>query len=235
MDRASMKAHAKEQIQGKIITLLAISIIIGLITGAAGVILGPVGSIAALLITGAFTYAEAFIYLGIAKESRMPKIEDIFVGFKGDNFLRTLVAYLRYAIFTFLWSLLFWIPGIIKSISYSQMFYLLAEDEDLEAGDAQKESMELMEGHKWEYFVLCLSFIPWYLLCIITFGLAAIYVSPYVQTTLAEYHVRLVNGGKSTEKKAKEAKTVAKKTTKASKTTTKKTTAKSSSKKTTKK
>lgn len=237
MDRASMKAHAKEQIRGKIITLLAISIIIGLITGAAGVILGPIGSIVTLLITGAFTYAEAFIFLGVTNKSRMPKIEDIFVGFKGDNFLRTLVAYLRYVIFVFLWSLLFWIPGIIKSISYSQMFYLLAEDEDLEAADAQKKSMELMEGHKWEYFVLCLSFIPWYLLCVITLGLAAIYVSPYVQTTLAEYHVRLINGGKSTKEKVKEAKTVAKKATKTSpaKTSAKKSSTKKTTKKTTKK
>ena len=223
MDRASMKAHAKEQIKGKIITLLAISIIIGLITGAAGVILGPIGSIVTLLITGAFVYAEAFIYLGITKKSRMPKIEDVFIGFKGDDFLRTLVAYLRYMIFTFLWSLLFWIPGIIKGISYSQMFYLLAEDEKLDAAEAQKKSMEIMEGHKWEYFVLNLSFIPWYLLCAITLGLASIYVTPYVQTTFAEYHVRLMNSNKPAAKNAKEAKTVAKKATKKS---TKKTTKK---------
>lgn len=220
MDRASMKAHAKEQIRGKILTLLAISLIIGLISGAASFILGPVGGIATLLITGPFTYAQAFIFLGITKKSRMPKIEDIFLGFKGDNFLRTLVAYLRYVIFVFLWSLLFWIPGIIKSIAYSQMFYLLAEDDKLEADEAQRKSMEMMEGHKWEYFVLGLSFIPWYLLCLVTFGIAAIYVAPYIQTTFAEFHIRLLNEGKTAAKTAKEAKVV--KTTK--KATTKKTT-----------
>ena len=230
MDRASMKAHAKEQIEGKILTLLAISLVIGLITGAAGFLFGPIGSLAAFLVSGAFTYAEVFIYLGVTKKSRMPQIEDIFVGFKDDNFLRTLVAYLRYAIFTFLWGLLFWIPGIIKGISYSQMFYLMAEDEELEAADAQKESMELMEGHKWEYFVLLLSFFPWYLLCIVTLGLASIYVSPYVQTTLAEYHVRLINGGKSSKKVAKEAKVV--KTAKKAKTTSKKSTKKTTKKST---
>lgn len=229
MDRASMRSHAKEQIKGKIFTLLAIALIIGLITGATG-FFGPIGTIASILITGAFTYAQAYIYLGITKTSRMPKIEDAFVGFTGDNFLRTLVAYLRYAIFTFLWSLLFVIPGIIKSIAYSQMFYLMADDEDLDPGDAQKESMELMEGHKWEFFVLCLSFFPWYLLCIITFGIASIYVSPYIQTTLAEYHVRLVNGGKSQKKSADKAT----KTAKEAKVITK-APAKKSTKKTTKK
>ncbi len=231
MDRVSMKAHAKERIQGKILTLLAISLIIGLATGAAEFILGPIGSIAVFLITGAITYSQSFIFLGVTNKSRMPKIEDLAEGFKGDNFLRTLVAYLRYAIFTFLWSLLFLIPGIIKSIAYSQMFYLMVEDEDLDPADAQKQSMELMEGHKWEYFVLLLSFFPWFLLCIVTLGIASIYVSPYVQTTLAEYHVRLVNGGKVAAKEAKVVKSKAAKTTAKS---TKKSTSKKSTKKTTK-
>lgn len=230
MDRVSMKSHAKKQIEGKIFTLLAIALVVGLISAATN-FLGMVGFIASILITGAFTYAEAFIYLGVTSKSRMPKIEDAFIGFKGDNFLRTLVGYLRYAIFTFLWGLLFIVPGIIKSISYSQMFYLMAEDEDLDPGDAQKESMELMEGHKWEYFVLVLSFFAWYLLCIVTLGIACIYVSPYVQTTLAEYHVRLINSNKAKttskkEKVAKEAEVVA------SKPNTKKSTTKKSTKQT---
>lgn len=217
MDRASMKAHAKEQIKGKILTILAITIIIGAINFGVSFVLGPVGSIATFIITGAFTLAEAFIFLGITKKSRMPKIEDIFIGFKGDNFLRSLVAYLRYTIFTFLWGLLFVIPGIIKSIAYSQMFYLMAEDDKLEAGDAQRKSMEMMEGHKMDYFVLGLSFIPWYLLCLITFGIASIYVMPYIQTTMAEFHVRLMNENEPVTKNAKAIKEA--KTTKTKKTT----------------
>ena len=227
MDRASMKAHAKEQIKGKILILLAITLIISVASGAISFILGPVGGIATLLISGPIAFAQVFIYLGITNKSRVPKVEDLLVGFKDDNFLRTFVAYIRLVVFTFLWSLLFWIPGIIKSISYSQMFYLLAEDDKLDPGEAQKQSMEMMEGHKWEYFVLGLSFIPWYLLCGITLGIATIWVVPYVQTTLAEYHVRLVNGGKSVAKEAKVVKDSAKKSeTKKSTKTTKKSTKK---------
>lgn len=227
MDRASMKAHAKEQIKGKILILLAITLIISVASGAISFVLGPVGGIATLLIAGPIAYAQVFIYLGITNKSRVPKVEDIIVGFKDDNFLRTFVAYIRLVVFVFLWSLLFWIPGIIKSISYSQMFYLLAEDDKLDPGEAQKQSMEMMEGHKWEYFVLGLSFIPWYLLCGITLGIASIWVVPYIQTTLAEYHVRLVNGGKPVAKEAKVVKDSAKKSeTKKSTKTTKKSTKK---------
>ena len=200
MDRASMKTHAKEQIKGKIFTLLAIYIIVGLASGLIGMVLGPLGSIATLLITGPITMAESFIFLGITKKSRMPKIEDLLFGFKDGNFMRSFIGYLRLVIFTFLWSLLFWIPGIIKSISYSQMFYLMADNKNLEPGEAQKKSMELMEGHKWEYFVLGLSFIPWYLLGIITFGIAFVWITPYISTTFAEYHVRLVEADKPVAK-----------------------------------
>lgn len=224
MDRVSMKEHAKKQIEGKIFTLLAIYIIIFAASSIISFALGPVSGIATLLVAGPIALAQAFIYLGITKKSRMPKIEDLLVGFKGDNFLRALIAYIRYEVFVFLWSLLFIVPGIIKSISYSQMFYLMADDEKLEAGVAQRKSMEIMEGHKWEYFVLQLSFIPWHLLGIITFGIAYVWIVPYIETTMAEFHVRLVNNNKpvakaaktvkQTVKKAKEAKTVAKKATK---------------------
>lgn len=208
MDRVSMKTHAKEQIKGKIFTLLAIYIIIALATGIIAFVLSPIAGLISMLIAGPLTYSQTVIFLGITNKSRMPKIEDLLLGFKENNFMRTFIGYLRMTIFTFLWSLLFYIPGIIKSISYSQMFYLMAEDDKLDPGDAQKQSMQLMEGHKADYFVLMLSFIPWYLLVGITFGLAAIWVTPYVSTTLAEFHVRLMaeNGGSKSSAKAKAAK-----------------------------
>ncbi|MBR5621343.1 DUF975 family protein [Candidatus Saccharibacteria bacterium] len=228
MDRVSMKEHAKEQIKGKIFTLLAIYIIIAAANMVISFVLGSISGIVTLLIAGPIALAEAFIYLGITKKSRMPKIEDLLIGFKGDNFLRMLIAYLRYEVFVFLWSLLFIVPGIIKGISYSQMFYFMAEDDKLEAGAAQRKSMEIMEGHKWEYFVLQLSFIPWHLLGIITLGIAYVWIIPYIETTMAEYHVRLTGGNKPASKpaakaaKAKEAKVKETKSTKSTKKTTKK-------------
>ena len=182
------------------------------------------------------------VYLGIVKKSRTPDVEDIIIGFKDNQFGRSLITYLRYKIFTLLWTLLLIIPGIIKSISYSQMFYLIAEDKKLEPGEAQKKSMEMMEGHKADYFVLILSFIPWFLLCVITFGLAAIYVVPYYQATMAEFHVRLVKENKPVAKVVKavkeaatKAKASAKKPAAKKTTTTKKPASKKSAKKSTKK
>ena len=190
MDRVAIKAHAKESISGKIFILLAITIIISIISGIIGFI-PVVGMLIAVVIAGSIQLSMSLIYLGIVDKNRSPKIEDILEGFKGNNFTRAFVGYLRYQVFVALWSLLFCIPGIIKSISYSQMFFLMAENKKMDAAEAQKKSMEIMEGHKWEYFVLNLSFILWYMLIGITFGLAAIYVVPYVEASKAEFYRKL--------------------------------------------
>lgn len=190
MDRVAIKAHAKKSISGKIFILLAITIIVAIIGGILGLI-PVVGWLALIVIEGPIMFAEAKIFLGIVDKNRTPKIEDIMEGVKSENFTRSFIGFLRYTIFTALWGLLFWIPGIIKGISYSQMFFLMAEDKKLDAAEAQKKSMKIMKGHKWDYFVLQLSFILWYLLCGITLGLAYIYVGPYVEAAKAEFYRKL--------------------------------------------
>ena len=115
-------------------------------------------------------------------------IEDIFrEGF--DNFGRKLGGYLWMKLFIYLWSLLFVIPGIIKAISYALTPYILADCKNVRATDALKLSMRMMEGHKWEYFVLGLSFIGWMLLTSLTCGLLYVfYVGPYMNNTFAGYY-----------------------------------------------
>ena len=115
-------------------------------------------------------------------------IEDIFrEGF--DNFGRKLGGYLWMELFIYLWSLLFVIPGIIKAISYALTPYILADCKNVRATDALKLSMRMMEGHKWEYFVLGLSFIGWMLLTSLTCSLLYVfYVGPYMNNTFAGYY-----------------------------------------------
>lgn len=87
-----------------------------------------------------------------------------------------------------LWTLLFIIPGIIASYRYSQAIFILAENPDKGIMQCIRESKEMMVGHKWEYFVLEISFILWQFLGIIICGLALIYVYPYMSVTLANYY-----------------------------------------------
>lgn len=62
------------------------------------------------------------------------------------------------SIFTFLWSLLFFIPGLVKGLAYSVAPYILAINPDVTASEAIAKSMKLMNGHKMELFILQLSF-----------------------------------------------------------------------------
>jgi uncharacterized membrane protein len=101
------------------------------------------------------------------------------------------VLNLLIGIFVFLWSLLFVIPGIIAGFRYSQAAFLMMDDPDLSPLDAIRQSKELMRGHKWEYFVFQLSFIGWYFLCGITFGIAMIWVMPYLTVAEINYYEEL--------------------------------------------
>jgi len=90
---------------------------------------------------------------------------------------------------TFLWSLLFVIPGIVKSYEYRMIPYILSENPSIQMSRAFELSREMTYGHKADIWVLDLSFILWNLLGAITCGLANIfYVNPYIAATNAELY-----------------------------------------------
>jgi uncharacterized membrane protein len=72
-------------------------------------------------------------------------------------------------------------------------FYVLAEHPEMSGKEAIDESKKIMDGHKWEYFVLSLSFILWYLLGSVTFGIAYIYIIPYISTTITNFYHEIKN------------------------------------------
>lgn len=89
----------------------------------------------------------------------------------------------------FLWSLLFIIPGIIKAYEYMMVPYILSENPTLSAEEAKNLSSRMMDGEKFDAFVLGLSFIGWNILSLITFGLLSLFwVNPYFNLTFAELY-----------------------------------------------
>ena len=185
MNRAELKAAAKSQIKGKIGILFVITLIIGAISGLASTLLSfiPGGNlVVSIIITPAFTLSLARVYLSVIK-GNTPKAGDAFCGF--DDFWSAFKVTFLVGLYTFLWSLLFIIPGIIKAFSYSMSTYILAENKGKSARECIRESMAMTNGHKMELFVLELSFIGWGFLCVITLGIASIWVLPYMQATYA--------------------------------------------------
>ncbi|MBR6329460.1 MAG: DUF975 family protein [Lachnospiraceae bacterium] len=93
------------------------------------------------------------------------------------------------SLYTVLWSMLFIIPGIIKTYEYSMIPYILMEHPDIDSKEAFRLSKQMMDGDKWNLFVLQLSFIGWHILSLFTcFLLSIFYVNPYLHHTLAEFY-----------------------------------------------
>lgn len=105
------------------------------------------------------------------------------------SWIHNVGAMLLKDIFVFLWSLLFIIPGIIKSLAYAMVPYILADDPSLSAREAITLSRKMMDGNKWRLFVLDLSFLGWNILSACTFGILGVfYVNPYIYGTHAELY-----------------------------------------------
>lgn len=97
-------------------------------------------------------------------------------------------------LFTFLWSLLFIIPGIVKGYEYMMIPYLLAENPDMSRQDAFAESKRMMDGNKMNAFILDLSFIGWLILGALTLDIVNIlYTTPYMELAHAELYHTLKN------------------------------------------
>ena len=146
--------------------------------------------IAAIVITGPMLYGVNRICVNVVRGNKKIQIEDMFVGFKEcftESFLLTLLT----GLFTLLWSLLFIIPGIIKSYSYAMAPYILQDDPSKGWKMALDESKEMMEGHKWQLFCLDVSFIGWYIVGFLCCCVGVIFVEPYVLMARANFYMAL--------------------------------------------
>lgn len=192
MNRAELKARAKQQIKGNIGILFLISLIIGVVSTVATLVLALIPVIGILIsvviIMPAFGLSVYRVYVNLAN-GKKPGAGDAFCGF--NDFWSAFKVNFLVGLFTFLWSLLFCIPGIVKSYAYSMSMYVLADNKGKGALECINESKEMTKGHKWELFVLDLSFIGWYILGSITFGIAYIWIYPYIQTTIANVYYSL--------------------------------------------
>ncbi len=112
-------------------------------------------------------------------------------GFSVDYLNVVKTMFLR-MLFTALWTILFIIPGIIKSYEYRMIPYILAENPRMDSREAFRLSKEMMNGQKWKTFVLDLSFLGWEILSCFTLGILSVfYVSPYKDNTDVELYSTL--------------------------------------------
>lgn len=197
MNRKKIKEQAKEIINGNLWTILKpymivliINILVGVITGTiirTDTVLGNLFETLIELALIPLSYGYTAFLLKYVRKEEINQSE-VFKYYK--NFAPIILLTILISIFTTLWTLLLIIPGIIAAISYQQAMFIMIDGEE-DPKQCIKKSKEMMQGYKMDYFTFVLSFIGWILLTIVTFGLAAVYVFPYISVSQVLYYEEL--------------------------------------------
>ena len=152
-----------------------------MVAGGIGIILG----IVQFFMSGPVNLGYCYALLKLM-DGENPSVSDLFSDMYRfwDGFL---LALLR-ALFTFLWTLLFIIPGIIAAYRYSMSGFIMAQNFGITPMNAIRASKAMMKHRKFELFLLDLSFIGWHLLAILSLGIGYIWLTPYINTTYAAFY-----------------------------------------------
>lgn len=148
----------------------------------------------ALVIAVAKIFLGNLLYIGCMRffmenSEKKASLSLVLKAFQQGRYGNQVLTMFLKDLFIFLWTLLLIVPGIIKSYEYSMVPYILAENPDISRKRAFQISKSMMMGEKWNTFVLDLSFIGWFILSGITFGIVGVlYVTPYHQGTWAELY-----------------------------------------------
>ena len=147
------------------------------------------GSIITVFVAGPISVGEKRYFLE-GTQYRFD-INNILHGFTCGKYLNVVFTNLLVNIFTALWTLLFIIPGIIKGYAYAMTPYILAENPNIKPMQAINLSCRMTKGHKLDLFVLGFSFIGWYMLGALAFGIGTAFVVPYDRATHAQFYLAL--------------------------------------------
>jgi uncharacterized membrane protein len=194
-----LKRNARDQLGNNIfgrtwLMMLAVYIVYSAIVSAAAYVAVGLG---AIVVGGPLLYGMCRISVKLVKGKSDIDVGELFCGFT-EKFFESLLLGLMSGLFTYLWSLLFVVPGIIKSYSYSMAPYIMQDSIDKDWEECIDESKQLMDGHKWQAFCLDMSFLGWYLLGALAFGIGTFFVVPYHQTARANFYLALIATHKRT-------------------------------------
>ena len=118
-------------------------------------------------------------------------IQRLFFVMRSGKWLNVCKTMFMKSVFHWLWNLTI-VGGVIKYYSYFLVPYIAAENPEVKWKDCINLSRKMMDGHKWECFVMEFSYILWDILGIVTLGLSdLIYTNMYKSAFFAEFYDRM--------------------------------------------
>ena len=146
----------------------------------------------AFILSGILTCAVAYYFVNrVRGRVAYDGLSTVIDGAKADP-VGSIITGILVSVFTALWTLLFIIPGIVKACAYSMAFYVKNDRPELSAKEAIDESQRLMDGFKMKFFILQLSFIGWYILGALCFGVGILWVNAYTQAANAHFYEQVL-------------------------------------------
>ena len=182
----AMRAAAKAELKGNWTQPVLCTLVFLVVFSAAGSIL----SLVSFLVLFPLTFGFTLTFLNYMRgESREDMIGQPFLAFK--EYGRYLGTSLLVNIFTYLWTLLLIVPGIIMGYAYAMTPYIMKDNPELGAMECIKKSKAMMRGYKWKLFLLDLGFIGWILLGCLTFGIYFLWLKPWMECSRAKFYEEL--------------------------------------------
>ena len=129
--------------------------------------------------------------LNISRDNN-PEIDNLFIPFK-TSWVNAILAYFMMGVLVAVGFILLIIPGIIAILMFSQVFFIMGEDNEISAYDALVKSMNMMKGYKWKFFRIALRIIGLAILCIFTLGIGFIWLLPYQNVVYAKFYDDIKN------------------------------------------
>ena len=194
MENSKIMKQGLASLKGKWGIAIATLIIYALITIAAGVgplfFVGPgfqwLSNITSLVIVPPLAIGLCIFALNLSRDTKAD-IDNLFLGFQ-KNWINYILAYILMVFVIAVGFFLFIIPGVIASLMFSQVFFIMAEDDKIGAYDALVKSYNMMKGYKWKFFRINLRIMALAILCIFTLGIGFIWLSPYQYVVFATFY-----------------------------------------------
>ena len=192
VSNSELRARARATLGGGIfntrwLMALLICVIVGMVNAVASYLF-----LASFILAGPILMGKSSYFLSlIRKEKSDDDFATLFDGFK-INVGANIITGILVQVYTFLWSLLFLIPGIVKSYSYAMTYYIKLDHPEYTASQAIDESRKMMYGNKGKLFLLDLSFIGWAIVAVLCCcGIGGLWLTPYIEASRAHFYEEL--------------------------------------------
>ena len=192
MENNQIMKEAQESLKGKWGISIAACLIAGVITIMITILGGYLinedwgGNLLSLFVTPPIGVGLALFFLNLHDGNKL-EIRTIFNPFK-EVWLNSVLAYFMMIVIIIIGSILFIIPGIIASLMFSQVFYIIAEDNKIDPYNALVKSKKMMDGNKWKLFKIILRILLLAIVCILTLGIGFIWLAPYQNSVYAKFY-----------------------------------------------